>query len=64
MTGIAVNGLLDVSVAKGITDGDTFFDFVERHLLPHLQPFNGVNPHRVVIMDNCSIHHKQAIISK
>lgn len=26
-------------------------------LLPLLQPFNGINPHSVVIMDNASIHH-------
>lgn len=65
VTGIALMsacGLLDVSVTKGTTDGDSFFDFVERHLLPQLQPFNGVNPHSVVIMDNCSIHHIQETV--
>ena len=38
-------------------DGDTLLEFVERDLLPVLQPFNGMNPNSVVIMDNCSVHH-------
>ena len=59
---MSANGLLDGSVAKGTTDGDTFFDFVERHLLPQLQPFNGVNPHSVVIMDTVLyITNKQSL---
>ena len=44
---------------NGTTDGDTFYDFVQEHLLPHLLPFDGVNPHSVVVLDNCSIHHIQ-----
>ena len=60
---MSVNGLLDVSIVKGITDGDTFYDFVQKRLLPQLLPFDGVNPHSVVVMDNCSIHHIQEIVS-
>ena len=60
---ISVNGLLDVDVVKGSVDGDKFYDFVQKHLLPHLMPFNGVNPHSVVILDNCSIHHVDGIAS-
>lgn len=54
---ISLAGLLDVMTLKGTTDGDDFYKFVQTHLLPHLLPFNGVNPHSVVILDNCSIHH-------
>ena len=50
-------GLLDVSIIKGTVNGDIFYDFVQKYLLPQLLPFNGVNPHSVVVMDNCSIHH-------
>ena len=46
---ISVAGLLDVKTVRGTSDGDTFYDF--------LMPFNGKNPHSVVILDNCSIHH-------
>ena len=50
-------GLLDVKTITGTSDGDAFYDFVNTNLLPHLMPFNGTNPHLVVILDNCSIHH-------
>ena len=45
----------------GTSDGDTH-TFVQTHLLPHLMPFKGVNPHSVVILDNCSIHHASDIV--
>ena len=54
---MSIAGLLNVKTIKGTSDGDTFYDFVHTHLLPHLMPFNGINPHSVVILDNCSIHH-------
>ena len=60
---ISVNGLLDVKVVRGTTNGDTFYDFIQENLLPHLMPFNGeTDPHSVVIMDNCSIHHINEIV--
>ena len=60
---MSVNGLLDVSIVRGTTDGDVFYDFVQKHLLPQLLPFDGVNPHSVVVMDNCSVHHIQETVS-
>lgn len=54
---MSVNGLLDVKVFTGTSDGDLFYDFLHTHLLPQLLPFDGVNPYSVVVMDNCSIHH-------
>ena len=59
---ISVSGLLDVKVVRGTTNGDTFYDFIKEHLLLNLMPFNGENPHSVVIMDNCSIHHVDEIV--
>ena len=59
---MSINGILDVSVNKGTTNGDVFHDFVQKFLLPLLQPFDGVNPHSVVIMDNCSIHHVNEVV--
>ena len=35
---------------------------VQKYLLPHLMPFNGVNPHSVLIMDNASIHHVNEVV--
>ena len=55
-------GLLDVKLVEGTSNGDTFYSFVEENLLPHLLPFNGSNPHSIVIMDNCSIHHVSGVV--
>lgn len=54
---MSLASLLDVKTINGTSDGDVFYNFVHTHLLPHLMPFNGTNPHLVVILDNCSIHH-------
>ena len=51
------SGLLDVQTFQGTATGEVFYNFVQTHLLPHLMPYNGINPHSVVISDNCSIHH-------
>ena len=37
-------------------------EFIETTIFPVLQPFNWVNPHSVVILDNASIHHVQGVI--
>lgn len=55
-------GLLDVKTVKGTSDGDEFYTFVQTHLLPHLQPYNGINSHSVVILDNCTIHHVNEVV--
>ena len=55
-TCMSIAGLHDVKTIKGTNDGDTFYNFVHTHLLPHLMPFNGTNPHSIVILNNCSIH--------
>ena len=60
---MSTSGLLDCHVIQGTADGDIFYDFVQNNLLPHLMPFNGVNPHSVVVLDNASIHHVDGIVS-
>ena len=44
-------------ITEGTVNGDRFFDFVRRDMLPHLMPFDGQSPNSIVIMDNASIHH-------
>ena len=56
-------GLLDVKTFQGTANGETFYDFVQTHLLPHLMPYNGINPHSMVVLDNCSIHHVAEVIA-
>ena len=46
-----------------MSDGDIFYEFVQAHLIPQLMPFNGINPHSVVVMDNCSIHHCAEVVT-
>ena len=59
---MSVKGLLDCKIVQGPIDGDKFYDFIHSHLVAHLQPFNGHNPHSVVILDNASIHHTQEAV--
>lgn len=54
---VSVEGIHDVYLAEGSVNGEKFEHFVREYLLPVLQPFNGVNTHSVVVMDNASIHH-------
>ena len=41
---LSVSGMLDYRFVDGKVDGAMFRDFVDRHLLRHLMPFNGTNP--------------------
>ena len=54
---MSIRGIIDVFTTNGTTNGDIFYEFVLNYLIPHLQPFNGINPCSVVVMDNCVIHH-------
>ena len=60
---MSANGILDVKTHKGTSNGDTFYDFVQTHLIPHVMPFNGTNPHSVVVLDNCSIHYCEEVVA-
>ena len=61
ITLMSCTGILDCRIEYGTVDGDKFYDFVQKSLLPHLIPFNGTNPHSVVVLDNASIHHVEGI---
>ena len=56
---VAMNnkGVLDYNTVTGGVSAATFDYFIGTCLLPHLQPFNGVNPCSIVVLDNASIHH-------
>ena len=59
---MSVNGMLDCKTVSGSVDGTIFYDFVQTLLIHHLMPFDGHNPHSVVILDNCSIHHMEETV--
>ena len=58
---LAADGLVAVEFTKGAVCGEKFLDFVRGSLIPLMLPFDGLNPKSVAIMDNCSIHHVQAV---
>ena len=58
----SVCGMLNLKIVEGSVDSDTFCDFIERVLLPHLMPFDGRNPNSVIILGNCSIHHREIAV--
>ena len=54
---MSVEGIHDLYLFEGNVNGARFTEFVSKCLLPILQPFNWMNHHSVVVMDNASIHH-------
>ena len=50
------SGIVDFHTTTSSVNADKFKHFVEDALVPHLQPFNGINAHSVVVLDNASIH--------
>ena len=59
---MSVFGIIDCHIECGSVNGDKLYMCVQKYLLPHLMPFNGANPHSVVIMDNASIHHVNEVV--
>ena len=55
---MSLDGIHDIYLAEGNVTGEKFETFIQNWVLPVLQPFT---PHSVVIMDNVSIHHIEAI---
>ena len=58
---MTTNGIEDVFVTTGSVNGDTFVQFICECVLPILLPFNGINSHSIVIIDNASIHHVERV---
>ena len=54
---MTTRGIEDVYTTQDSVNGEKFVDFFCQCVLPIILPFNGCNPHSVVVMDNASIHH-------
>ena len=48
---MSTRGIEDFDTYNGAINGDTFCDFIDRCLVPVLQPFNGTNARFIVVMD-------------
>ena len=46
--------ILALEVKNGTIDGE---DFIRGILIPQMLPFDGQNPHSILVLDNCTIHH-------
>ncbi len=62
VVGISCSGILDFHTTLTTVDAEKFKHYVEDALVPFLQPFNGVNAHSVVVLDNASIHHVEDVV--
>jgi len=58
---MSTEGIHDICLYEGTVNGSKFEDFIENCLFQILQPFNGINPFSVVIMDNAAIHHVDGV---
>ena len=58
---MSLEGVLDAYITANTVDSETFLEFIDTSLIRHILPFNGVNPHSVIVMDNASIHHTDLI---
>ena len=58
---LTTRGIESVYTTTGTVNGDVFEEFVCKHVLPIIQPFNGVNPRSIILLDNASIHHMERI---
>ena len=54
---LTLHGIIATFVTPNTVTGVTFEQFVESELLTKLMPFNGVNPHSILVLDNAAIHH-------
>lgn len=59
---MSTEGIHDIHIIEGTMNGERFEEFLKTTVLPILQPFNWINQHSVVIMDNASIHHTEGVI--
>ena len=58
---ISADGLVAYELHAGTVNSDVFLDFVRGTLILELTPFDGESPRSIVIMDNLSVHHVQAV---
>lgn len=58
---ISTRGIEDIDIVRGLQMAKTITRFLERCIVPILQPFNGSNPRSVVVLDNASVHHVERI---
>ena len=59
---MTTRGIEDVYLVEGNVNTEIFLQFVQRCLLNIIEPFDGNNARSVVMLDNASIHHLDAVV--
>ena len=59
MVAIKNNGVVCYEIKDGSFEGTSFIKFIEEHLCQHF----AFNSNDVLVMDNCSFHHRKDVIS-
>lgn len=54
---MSTDGIIALELFQGTLNGDRYLDFLRGTLIPEMQPFNGLSPQSVLVLDNCSVHH-------
>lgn len=54
-------GIVALELKTDTVNGDIFFYFLRGSLIPNMMPFDGMNPRSIIVMDNCTVHHVQAV---
>ena len=62
IVGMSHNGIIDFYTTLSTVNSDSFLKFVQNCLIPVLKPFNGVNEHSIVVLDNAAIHHVDNVV--
>ena len=55
-------GTEDIDIIEGTTNREAFTTFLKHNILPIMQPFNGVNPRSILVLDNASIYNENKVI--
>ncbi|KIK13611.1 hypothetical protein PISMIDRAFT_38251, partial [Pisolithus microcarpus 441] len=55
---ITLDGFIAYDIIEGPVDSKCFVHFLKEHM-PFTNPYPG--PHSVIVMDNCCIHHAEAV---
>ena len=59
---MCTDGIIALELFQGTLNGDRFLDFLRGSLIPEMQPFDGLSPQSVLVLDNCSVHHVSTAI--
>ncbi|XP_019853048.1 PREDICTED: uncharacterized protein LOC109582648 [Amphimedon queenslandica] len=60
--GMSQNGIIDFYATTPTVNNDTFLKFVQDCFIFLLKPFNGINNHSTVVLDNSSIYNVDNVV--